>query len=300
MRRSGPGQAPASDVVVRTFAGRVAVVTGVGSGIGRALAYELATRGAILAVSDIDDAQLAVTAQHARSLGATVRADHLDVADRSAMLAYADAVADEFGAVHLVFNNAGVLHVGEVQGMEFSDIERVIDTNFWGVVNGTMAFLPHLIASADGHLVNISSLFGLLPVPTQSAYVASKFAVRGFTESLRIELLAARSGVQVTCVHPGGVKTAIARSGSRNAGAGFDGGSEPPGHRLLRLPPERAAAIIVRATARGRPRVLVGADAHVAYFLSSITGTRWQAIAARVFRRMTERSADPKRATSGR
>ena len=250
---------------MKAFAGRVAVVTGVGSGIGRALTYELAARGAVLAVSDINDSQLAVTAQHARSLGATVLANHLDVTDRPAMLSYAEEVVAHFGAAHLVINNAGVVHMGDVLGMQFSDIERVMDTNFWGVVNGTMAFLPHLIASGDGHLVNISSLFGLIPIPTQSAYVASKFAVRGFTESLRIEMLAAKMPVKVTCVHPGGVNTAIARSGTRNAGALREGDSGP--HRPEALahaaresrrhhPASHVPRSSSRARWRGRPGCL--------------------------------------------
>ena len=270
----------------KAFAGRVAVVTGVGSGIGRALTYELAANGAVLAVSDINDSQLDVTAQHARSLGATVLADHLDVTDRPAMLSYAEEVVAHFGAVHLVINNAGVAHMGDVLGMQFSDIERVMDTNFWGVVNGTMAFLPHLIASGDAHLVNISSLFGLIPIPTQSAYVASKFAVRGFTESLRIEMLVAKMPVRVTCVHPGGVDTAIARAGTRNSGA-LEGDLSPIGQKLLRMPSEKAAAIILRATSRGRPRVLVGGDARAAYLLSSLSRTGWQSLAALSFGRMS-------------
>ena len=277
----------------KAFAGRVAVVTGVGSGIGRALTYELAARGAVLAISDITDSQLAETAQHARSLGATVLADHLDVTDRPAMLSYAEDVVAFFGAAHLVINNAGVAHMGDVLGMQFSDIERVMDTNFWGVVNGTMAFLPHLIASGDGHLVNISSLFGLIPIPSQSAYVASKFAVRGFTESLRIEMLAARMPLKVTCVHPGGVNTAIARSGTQNAGAVRAGDSAPIGQKLLRMPPEKAAAIILRAASRGRPRVLVGADAQAAYLLSSLSRTGWQSLAALSFRRMSAPKSGP-------
>jgi short-subunit dehydrogenase len=210
------------------------------------------------------------------------------------MLSYAEEVVAHFGAAHLVINNAGVAHVGDVLGMQFSDIERVMDTNFWGVVNGTMAFLPHLIASGDGHLVNISSLFGLIPIPTQSAYVASKFAVRGFTESLRIEMLAAKMPVRVTCVHPGGVNTAIARSGTRNVGALREGGdSGPVGQKLLRMPPEKAATIILRATSRGRPRVLVGRDARAAYLLSSLTRTGWQSLAALGFARMSAPRSAP-------
>jgi short-subunit dehydrogenase len=186
-----------------------------------------------------------------------------------------------------------VVHIGDVLGMQFSDIERVMDTNFWGVVNGTMAFLPHLIASGDGHLVNISSLFGLIPIPTQSAYVASKFAVRGFTESLRIEMLVTKMPVRVTCVHPGGVNTAIARSGTRNAGALRESDSGPFGQKLLRMPSEKAAAIILRATSRGRPRVLVGGDARAAYLLSSLSRTGWQSLAAFGFGRMSVRGTRP-------
>ena len=269
------------------------MVTGAGSGIGRALTYALAAKGAILAVSDINDSQLAVTGQNARSLGATVSTNHLDVTDRPAMLSYAAEVVAHFGAAHIVINNAGVAHTGDVLGMQFSDVERIIDVNFWGVVNGTMAFLPHLIASGEGRLVNISSLFGLIPIPSQSAYVASKFAVRGFTESLRMEMLAAKMPVKVTCVHPGGVNTAIARSGTRNAGAARDGDSAPIGAGLLRMPPEKAADIILRATSRGRPRVLVGGDARAAYLLSSLSRTGWHRLAAHGFGRMAASRSKP-------
>jgi len=161
------------------FGGRVAVVTGAGSGIGRALAVALVQRGARIAVSDVDANGLAETA---RLIGHGHRADPLDVTDRAAVLAYAEAVVAEFGHVNQVYNNAGVAFAGDVLGSAFEDIERVVDIDFWGVVNGTKAFLPHLIASGDGHVVNISSLFGLLAVPGQSAYNAAKFAVRGFTE----------------------------------------------------------------------------------------------------------------------
>jgi short-subunit dehydrogenase len=276
-------------VGLTSFAARVAVVTGAGSGIGRALTYQLAADGAILAVSDIDHTRLAQTAEYARSLGAVVRSDRLDVTDRAAMLAYAEAVGAQFGAVHLVINNAGVTHLGGVLGMDFSDIERVMDVDFWGVVNGTIAFLPHLIASGAGTLVNISSLFGLLPIPNQSAYVAAKYAVRGFTESLRIEMLIDRCPVTVTCVYPGGVNTAIARSATRNAGASLKAGGAPVGQRLLRMPPEKAAVTILRAAARGRPRVIVGADAFVAHLLSASSSTGWQALLAFIHRRMQDR-----------
>ncbi|MDQ2797072.1 MAG: SDR family NAD(P)-dependent oxidoreductase, partial [Actinomycetota bacterium] len=195
--------------------GAVAVVTGAGSGIGRALAYDLARRGAKLAVSDIDATGLAETVKQVRVIGAAVHDTRLDVTDRAAVLAYADEVAAHYGVVNIVINNAGIAFTGDIADMSFEQIERVMDVDFWGVVNGTKAFLPHIIASGDGHVVNISSLFGLLSVPGQSAYNAAKFAVRGFTEALRQEMMVSGHKVNVTCVHPGGIKTAIAR----NAGA---------------------------------------------------------------------------------
>src|SRR5690242_20828547 len=194
------------------FAGKVAVVTGAGSGIGQALAVELARSGASVAISDINTEGLADTEDRLKAIGAPVKADRLDVTEREAFEAYADAVVEHFGKVNQIYNNAGIAFSGDVEVSTYKDIERVMDVDFWGVVNGTKAFLPHLIESGDGHLVNISSLFGLLAMPSQSAYNAAKFAVRGFTESLRQEMILAGHPVQVTCVHPGGIKTAIARN----------------------------------------------------------------------------------------
>ena len=272
------------------FGGKVAVVTGAGSGLGRALAAELAGRGAQLALSDVNDVGLAETARQAERLGATVRADRLDVTDRPGVLAYADTVAAEFGAVHLVINNAGIAFTGDVVELAFADIERVMDVDFWGVVNGTKAFLPHLIDSGDGHLVNISSLFGLMGTPSQGAYNAAKFAVRGFTEALRQEMLIAGHPVHVTCVHPGGVKTAIARNAgavpSRDAvalGEFFD-------TRLARMSAERAARTILRGVSRGRARLLVGADAWLLDVLVRLTGSGYQRVAAAAAKRSMPRA----------
>ena len=186
-----------------SFEGKVAVITGAGSGIGRALALNLAAKGAKLALSDIDAEGLAETVRAVKALGAQVKADRLNVAEREAVLAYAEDVVAHFGRVNQVYNNAGIAHNGSVEQTEFKDIERIMDVDFWGVVNGTKAFLPHVIASGDGHIVNISSLFGLIAVPGQSAYNAAKFAVRGFTEALRQEMLVSGHPVTVTCVHPG-------------------------------------------------------------------------------------------------
>jgi NADP-dependent 3-hydroxy acid dehydrogenase YdfG len=188
---------------MNSFKGKVAVITGAGSGIGRALALNLAKHGAQLALSGVDTDGLAETVRQAEALGANVKSDWLDVTEREAVLAYANAVVAHFGTVHRVYNNAGVACNGDVEKSEFKDIEFIIDVDFWGVVNGTKAFLPHVIASGDGHIVKISSVFGLIALPGKSAYNAAEFAVRGFTEALRQEMLIAKHPVKVTCVHPG-------------------------------------------------------------------------------------------------
>lgn len=258
------------------FAGRVAVVTGAGSGIGRALAQDLARRGAHLALSDVDEDGLAETLACLGGASHAVRSDSLDVTDRAAVLAYAEDVAGQFGRVHQVYNNAGIAFAGNILTSTFEQIERVVDVDFWGVVNGTKAFLPHLIASGEGHVVNISSLFGLLAVPSQSAYNAAKFAVRGFTESLRQEMLVAKLPVQVTCVHPGGVRTGIARNAAR--GEGFTDGAamERFEATMLRMKPGDAAAAILSGVRRNRARVLVGNDARVLDLVVRVLGSAYQ------------------------
>jgi NAD(P)-dependent dehydrogenase (short-subunit alcohol dehydrogenase family) len=267
---------------VTALRGRVAVVTGAGSGIGRALAQELARRGAKLALSDVDEAGLAETVRQVRVIGAPVHEQRLDVTDRAAVLAYAETVAAHYGTVQLVVNNAGIAFTGDVTEMAFDDLERVMDVDFWGVVNGSKAFLPHLIASGDGHLVNVSSLFGLLAVPGQSAYNAAKFAVRGFTESLRQEMLVAGHPVRVTCVHPGGIRTAIAR----NAGAvpGKDAAvlAEYFDRRLARTSADDAARSILRAVTRNRARAVVGLDAKALDLFVRVAGPAYQRVVALV------------------
>ncbi len=267
------------------FTGRVAVVTGAGSGIGRALAYQLAADDAVLALSDVDEIGLAETAAQVRRLGALVRSDRLDVVDRAAVLAYADSVADQFGRVQLVINNAGVAHTGDIADMSFDEIEHVVDVDFWGVVNGTKAFLPHLIAAGDANLVNVSSLFGLVAIPSQSAYNAAKFAVRGFTESLRMEMLVAGHSLKVSCVHPGGIKTAIARNGTASRGLDQRALADVFDTKLAKMTPEKAAKIILKGAAAGRPRILVGLDAWAIYALGTVLGAGYQRIVAAGARR---------------
>ena len=272
------------------FRGKVAVVTGAGSGIGRALAVDLAGRGARLAVSDIDSHGLAETVRQVEALGAEVRSDHLDVGERAAVFAYADAVVEHFGVVNIVFNNAGISFSGEVEVSEFKDMERIMDIDFWGVVNGTKAFLPHLVASGDGHVVNTSSLFGLLAMPSQSAYNAAKFAVRGFTESLRQEMIIAKRPVKVSCVHPGGIKTNIVRNGTAAAGTDNVAVAELCDAKLAKTTATEAARVILRGVEKGHARILVGADAKALDALVRLTGSGYQRIVATVARRIMPKS----------
>jgi NAD(P)-dependent dehydrogenase (short-subunit alcohol dehydrogenase family) len=267
---------------VSDFAGKVVVITGAGSGIGRALALNLAQQGARLALSDFDSVGLAETVRQAEALGAEVRSDHLDVTQREAVLQYADAIAAHFGKVNQVYNNAGIAYHGEFEKSEFKDIEKIMDVDFWGVVNGTKAFLPHLIASGDGHVVNVSSLFGLLSMPGQSAYNSAKFAVRGFTESLRQEMLIAKHPVKVTCVHPGGIKTAIARNATAGPGEDLAAFSEFFDKKLARTTPEQAAKVIVNGVQKGKARVLIGADAKFLDAWVRLVGSSYQRVVAEI------------------
>lgn len=259
------------------FAGKVAVVTGAGSGIGQALAIELGRSGASVAISDVDTEGLKNTEDRLAAIGAKVKADRLDVTEREAFLLYADEVAEHFGKVNQIYNNAGIAYSGDVEVSHFKDIERVMDVDYWGVVNGTKAFLPHLIASGDGHVINISSVFGLFAVPGQAAYNSAKFAVRGFTEALRMEMALAKHPVKVTTVHPGGIKTAIARNAT--VAEGLDHASLAERFdTMARTSPERAARIILEGVAKNRARVLVGADAKILDAVVRVTGSGYQRI----------------------
>jgi NAD(P)-dependent dehydrogenase (short-subunit alcohol dehydrogenase family) len=255
---------------VSEFQGRVAVVTGAASGIGRALAGGLAARGARVAVSDVNEDGLVDTARTLEARGAEVHHARLDVADRDAFTEYAAAVHGHFGVVNQIYNNAGIAFSRPVLETDYEDYERIFAVNLWGVIHGTKAFLPHLVASGDGHVVNISSLNGIAAQSDMSHYCASKFAVRGFNECLRMELLEAKLPVRLTSVHPGGVKTAIASSALERARAlGLpvtakdEARSKTYDEKLLRMSPPRAAEIILKGVARNRGRVLVGNDARI-------------------------------------
>lgn len=252
---------------MKSFKGRTAAITGAGSGIGRALAQQLAARGCGLALADIDAAGLAATVQSLQSeFEVPVSSQSLDVSDRAAVEAWADAAAAEHGQINLVFNNAGVALGASIEDVSYTDFEWIVNINFWGVVYGTKAFLPHLRAAGEGHIVNISSLFGLMSLPSQGTYNATKFAVRGFTEALRQELELDGGRVSATSVHPGGIKTNIAKaarfdpSTSRMTGADANK-SKALMERLFITSADQAASIILRAVQKNQRRVLVGPDA---------------------------------------
>jgi NAD(P)-dependent dehydrogenase (short-subunit alcohol dehydrogenase family) len=268
---------------MKTLDGKVVVITGAASGIGRALALDTASRGARLAISDVDVTGLQETADLVKqATGQEVRVDKLDVRDRAAWKQYADAVVEELGGVNLVVNNAGVALHGDFTDVTDEQFDFVMDVDFWGVVNGTRAFLPHLIASGDGHVVNISSLFGLMAVPGQTAYNAAKFGVRGFTEALRQEMVAAGHPVAVTCVHPGGIQTAIARNAQTAGGHDQAEFARFFDKHLAKTSAETAAATIVKGVLGDKPRVLIGLDAKVLDLLVRITGSGYQAVVGRV------------------
>jgi len=248
---------------------RTAVITGAAGGIGRAIALSLARRGAHLALADIDDAGLAQTRELIGS-GVRVSTHHLDVADRDAVAAFPQIVLAEHPGVDLLVNNAGVAVGGTFEQVSEADFEWLFDINFWGVVRMTRAFLPLLHAANEARIVNLSSLFGLIAPGGQAAYSAAKFAVRGFSQSLRMELEG--STVGITVVHPGGIATAIAKNARTPAGATPE--QLERNHRtwskMLRMPPAEAGEIIVRAVEQRKPRVIVGRDATVAALLERI------------------------------
>ncbi|WP_134767217.1 SDR family NAD(P)-dependent oxidoreductase [Nocardioides sp. 1609] len=272
---------------MKTLHDKVVVITGAGSGIGRALALHTAAKGSLLALSDVDEAGLAETVRLVEAAGVTrVRSDRLDVADRDAFARYALDVVQDLGRVNVVVNNAGVALAGDLTDLEYGDMDWIMGINFWGVVHGTKEFLPHLIASGDGHVVNLSSLFGLISMPGQSMYNASKYAVRGMTEALREEMLVAGHPVGVTAVHPGGIKTAIARNARYSAKEDGDASARLFDKKLARMTPEKAAAVIVRGIERNQARVLVGIDAHALHHLAKLTGSRYQDIVARASKKV--------------
>lgn len=276
---------------MRSFRGKVAAVTGAGSGIGRALALKLAAEGCSLSLGDIDEAGAAATAALVAKHGVKATAARVDVADREAVFAWAAATLRDHMSVNLIFNNAGVSLGSSLEGTSAEDFQWLMGINFWGVVHGTQAFLPHLRASGEGHVVNVSSVFGLVSVAGQSAYNASKFAVRGYTECLRQELELTRAPVSATCVHPGGVRTNIARASRmteslRQLGPTDLGATQRAFEKAFRTTPEAAAETILRAVRRNKRRVLVGADARAIDLVQRLFPAAYQRLAIAVARRL--------------
>lgn len=273
------------------FSGRVAAVTGAGSGMGRALALSLASAGAKVAISDVsrqsldETAALIAQASPAQADQAKLHSSILDVADRDAVFRWADTVATHFGQVNYVFNNAGVSVSADVAQLTQADFEWLMNINFWGVVNGTQAFLPHLQAATEGHIANTASVFGIIAVPTQAAYNASKFAVRGFTEALRQELK--DSHVGASCVCPGGVKTNIVTQSRYIPSDNTAPTKETLAARfeeLAGLTASEAAEIILRGVLRNKARILVGKDARLIALINQLLPVSYPRLLERVMR----------------
>jgi len=269
-------------LIERYFAGKTAAISGAGDGIGRALSQRLNAAGCHLWLSDINPETLAETCALLDDARGRVTSQAVACGQRDALFSWAEAVSADTGSLDALFNNAGVGYGARFADSSEANFEWLIDINFWGVVHATRAFLPLLNQAERGHLVNLSSIFGMVGIPTQSAYNAAKFAVRGFSESLQAEYM--NSNLFVSSVHPGGVQTNIARS-ARTDGAGNMADADKRDQqfrRLAKTTPERAAEIILNGTARGKRRIMVGWDAWLILQLTKILPTRYHWITARV------------------
>lgn len=264
--------------------GKVAAITGAASGIGRSLAVSFAGRGCRLALSDVNEAGLEETKALVEAKGAEVTTTLVDVSKREEVEAWAEKTATHFGGVDIVINNAGVTVVDTVERMSYEDFEWLMGINFWGVVYGSKSFLPYLRKSSGGYLVNISSVFGIISVPTQSSYNASKFAVRGFTESLRQELR--DTSILVSCVHPGGIKTSIARNARHYHRPGMTVEKEKTVKRfegkMTPTTPDEAAEVIITGMERRKKRILIGKDARLIAWLQWLFPVGYDSFVARM------------------
>lgn len=262
----------------KSLQGKLAVVTGAGSGIGRALVINLVRQGCQVAACDIQPKTVKETVALAGGKRDQVRGYTFDVADRDAFFRHAELIKADFGRpANLIINNAGVGLGASVREMRWEDFEWLMGINFWGVCHGTQAFLPQLIESGDGHVVNVSSMYGMISGPLTSAYNAAKFAVRGYTESLRMEMRAEGLPVEVSCVHPGGIRTNIARNSRMATNAGLDQADFTKWfERFTLTSPDKAAAIIINGIRHNHPRILVGPDAHAIDLVQRTLGIRYQ------------------------
>jgi short-subunit dehydrogenase len=262
-----------------------AAITGAASGIGRALALELAQRGSDLALADRDEAGLkTLAAEIGTSRKVTVH--RVDVGDASEIAAFAQAATSAHPALSIVINNAGVALLGSFEEIDQAQMEWLFNINFWGVVHGTRAFLPHLKTRPEAHIVNLSSIFGIIAPPGQSAYAAAKFAVRGFSESLRHELAVAGSPVKLSVVHPGGVATAIARNSRTGTGVTDNARRSQSIERFdnaAKTTPKAAALRIIKGIETNEPRILIGNDARFMDILQRLRpATYWAPLQRRL------------------
>ncbi|RJP30880.1 MAG: SDR family NAD(P)-dependent oxidoreductase [Actinobacteria bacterium] len=276
---------------MKDLKGRVAAITGTASGIGKATAILLAREGCSCAIADINEEGLRETEREIGALGAAVHTTVLDVADREAVYAWADEVVREFGRVNLVVNNAGVALGAKIEDMSYEDLSWLLGINLYGMIYGSKAFLPYLKEADEGHIVNISSVLGMVATPTQSAYTIAKFAIKGFTECLRLELDIDAENVSATVVHPGGIKTNIARGARLCESLLEEMGSNRQEivesfDRMAHTSPEKAAAKIVEGIKKNRHRVLIGPDAYFIDVLQRLMPVGYLKITAGYYRLM--------------
>lgn len=280
---------------MKSFSNKVAAITGAGSGMGRALAVQLAKLDCAVAISDVVDENLLETESLIKEYDVKVTRHLVDVSDRSVMEQYASEVNATHGKVNLIFNNAGVSVTDSAEHMNYEDFEWLMNINFWGVVHGTRAFLPYLKEASEAHIINTSSIFGILSFPTQSAYNASKFAVRGYTESLRQEL--ADTHIGVSCVHPGGVKTNIIKT-SRYTPSDNESPTkeefEENFEQMAALTSDEAALIILRGVEKNKARILVGKDAKLLTWISRLAPVNYPRLLALIGSDFSDVSRDKK------
>lgn len=273
---------------MKRFNQKVAAITGAGSGIGRHLAIALAQQGCHLSLSDINQASLIETVQQLEDYQVRVTSQMVNVANLLEVRDWATNTVRDHGHVNMIFNNAGVALASTFEGASYEELQWIMDINLWGVIYGTKEFLPYIKQTQDGHIINISSLFGLISQPTQSAYNLTKFAIRGLTESLRQELEIENCNVGVTCVHPGGIKTNIAKVARINdslktLGVDIDGTSNNF-DQLLRTSAQDAAQQILVAVKKNKRRVLIGSDAKVLDMVQRIFPASYQRLAVMLFK----------------
>ena len=267
--------------------GAAAAVTGAAGGIGRALALELAARGCDLALADRDEAGLqAVAAEIAKAGRRKVTVHRVDVGEPAEIADFAQAAISAHPGLNIVVNNAGVALLGQFTEIDQAQFDWLMNINFWGVVHSTRAFLPHLSRQGAAHIVNLSSIFGIIAPPGQTAYAAAKFAVRGFSESLRHELQTANSPIHLTVVHPGGVATNIARNSRTGTGV-TDNAQRAEAidrfDKVAKTTPQAAALRIIQGIEKNKPRILIGHDARMIDILQRLRpGTYWKVLAKKI------------------